>query len=51
MAELIEAVESGHDHDTAPVVVTGRYTGWEMDVGFYRRNREVNPDSSMSVHG
>jgi len=31
--------------------VTGRYTGREIDVGFYSRNREVNPDSSMSVHG
>ncbi|HJL82609.1 MAG TPA: FAD-dependent oxidoreductase [Acidimicrobiales bacterium] len=51
MAELIEAVESGHDHDTTPVVVTGRYTGREIDVGFYSRNREVTPDSSMSVHG
>ncbi|HJL77465.1 MAG TPA: FAD-dependent oxidoreductase [Acidimicrobiales bacterium] len=51
MAELIEAVESGHDHDASPVVVSGRYTGWPIDVGFYSRNREVNPDSSMSVHG
>ncbi|MDP6213819.1 MAG: FAD-dependent oxidoreductase, partial [Acidimicrobiales bacterium] len=51
MADLIEAVESGHDHDVSPVVVTGRYTGREIDVGFYSRNREVNPDSSMSVHG
>jgi len=51
MADLIEAVESGHDHDASPVVVTGRYTGREIDVGFYSRNREVNPDSSMSVHG
>lgn len=51
MAELIQAVEAGHDHDASPVVVTGRYTGWEIDVGFYSRNREINPDSSMSVHG
>ena len=51
MADLIEAVESGHDHDTIPVVVTGRYTGRQIDLGFYSRNREVNLDSSMSVHG
>jgi|TARA_Y100000294_G_scaffold6791_2_gene6707 sarcosine oxidase subunit beta len=51
MADLIEAVESGHDHDTTPVVVTGRYTGRQIDLGFYSRNREVNLDSSMSVHG
>ena len=51
MSELITAVEAGHDHDVTPVVVTGRYTGWEIDVGFYSRNRQINTDSSMSVHG
>jgi sarcosine oxidase subunit beta len=51
MAELIEAVEGGHDHDTDPLVVTGVYTGLEMDMGFYRRNREINPNSSFSVNG
>ena len=51
MSELIAAVESGHDHDASPVVMTGRYTGWEIDIGFYSRNREINADSSMSVHG
>ncbi len=51
MAELIEAVEGGHDHEADPVQVTGRYTGRTIDVGFYSRNRVVNPDSSMSVHG
>lgn len=51
MAELIEAVEGGHDHDAEPLEVTGRYTGRTIEVGFYSRNREINPDSSMSVHG
>jgi len=51
MAELITAVETGHDHDNVPVVAVGRYTGMEIDVGFYSRNREMNTDSSMSVHG
>ena len=51
MAELIAAVESGHDHDTTPLVTPGRYTGMEIDIGFYSRNREINTDSSMSVHG
>ncbi len=51
MAELIEAVEGGHDHEADPVQVTGRYTGRTIDVGFYSRNRQINPDSSMSVHG
>lgn len=51
MAELIEAVEAGHDHDADPVKVTGRYTGRVIDMVAYSRNREINPDSSMSVHG
>ncbi len=51
MADLIEAVEAGHDHDADPVQVTGRYTGRVIDMGAYSRNREINTDSSMSVHG
>ena len=51
MAELIEAVEAGHDHDTDPLVVNGRYTGLPIDMATFSRNREVNLNSSMSVHG
>ena len=51
MAELIEAVEAGHDHDRDPVVITGPHTGFAIDVGTFRRNRSVNQDSSMSVRG
>ena len=51
MADLIEAVENGHDHDSDPVVSIGRYTGTEMNIGFFSRNREINLNSSMSVHG
>jgi sarcosine oxidase, subunit beta len=51
MAELIEAVEGGRDHDAEPLTVTGPYTGLELDLGFYRRNRAINPDSSFSVNG
>ncbi len=51
MAELITAVESGHDHDNDPVVATGVHTGCDLEIGFFSRNRAVNPDSSMSVHG
>jgi len=29
----------------------GRYTGRSIDMGFFSRNRSVNPNSSMSVHG
>ena len=51
MADLIEAVENGHDHDNDPLVVAGRYSGVPLDIGFFRRNRPINPHSSMSVHG
>ncbi|HAX06081.1 MAG TPA: FAD-dependent oxidoreductase, partial [Acidimicrobiaceae bacterium] len=51
MAELITAVENGHDHDTDPVQVTGPHTRLNIDMGNFRRTRIVNPDSSMSVHG
>jgi sarcosine oxidase subunit beta len=51
MAELIDSVESGHDHDNDPVKVKCVYTGLELDSGFYSRNREINPNSSFSVNG
>jgi sarcosine oxidase, subunit beta len=51
MAHLIDKVEHGHDHDQDPVKVATRYTGAELDAGFYSRLREVNPDSSYSVNG
>jgi sarcosine oxidase subunit beta len=51
MAELIDAVEHGHDHDGDPVNVTCRHTGLELDVGFYSRRREVVATSSFSVMG
>ncbi len=51
MADLIVAVEDGHDHDNDPLQTTGRYTGCDIDIGFFSRNRTVNQDSSMSVHG
>ncbi len=51
MVKLIEAVESGHDHDSDPVKVTMPYTGLELDMSAFSRNREVNKDSSFSVLG
>ena len=51
MTELIEAVESGHDHDADPVVITGPYSGLPIDLGTFGRNRSINRDSSMSVRG
>ena len=47
MAELIAACERDHDQD--PVCGTGLYTGLELNVGFYLRNRDVHHDSSFTV--
>ena len=51
MAELIDACEKGRDHDTEPLTVKAIYTGLELNMGFYSRNREINPNSSFSVNG
>ena len=51
MAELIDKVEAGHDHDMDPVQFYMKYTGRTFNVGFYSRLREINPDSSFSVIG
>ena len=51
MAELIDACENGQDHDTNPVKVKTVYTGLELNMGFYSRNRDINPNSSFSVNG
>ncbi len=50
MAKLIESVEGGQDHDNDPVMVTGKYTGFEIDMGTFSRKRKLH-SSSMSVHG
>ena len=51
MVQLINAVEGGRDHDADPVTVTMSYTGLEMDMSVFSRNREINADSSFSVLG
>ena len=51
MLKLIEAVEAGHDHDADPVKVEMPYTGLEMDMSAFSRNREINRASSFSVLG
>lgn len=40
MATLIDAVESGHDHDRNPVHMTCRHTGLDLDIGQFSRLRE-----------
>ena len=51
MAELVDSCQAGHDHDAEPVQVTARYTGLQLNAGFYSRNREINAASSFSVNG
>ena len=51
MAELIDKVEHGHDHDADPLKVKAAYTGVDLDMAFYSRLREINPNSSFSVNG
>ena len=51
MADLIEACERGHDHDTAPLVVKTPYKRFEVDTGFFSRRRSIHRDSSFSVLG
>jgi sarcosine oxidase subunit beta len=51
MVKLIEAVESGHDHDADPIEVEMPYTGLTLDMAAFSRNREINKDSSFSVLG
>ncbi|MDX1610585.1 MAG: FAD-dependent oxidoreductase, partial [Halofilum sp. (in: g-proteobacteria)] len=51
MAELIEYCEGGADHDAEPMPFRMKYTGEEIPVGFFSRNREINPNSSFSVLG
>jgi sarcosine oxidase subunit beta len=51
MADLIEKVEAGHDHDKDPIQFHMKYTDRIFNVGFFSRLREINEDSSFSVIG
>lgn len=51
MAQLVNAVENGHDHDQSPVVYDAVYNNFAVDIGFYSRLREINMESSFSVSG
>ena len=51
MAALVDYCEAGNDHDTSPLQFTLPYIGRALDVGFFSRRREINPESSFSVLG
>lgn len=51
MAELIEQVEAGYDHDDAPLQYTLPHLGLTIDTSVFHRKRKINPNSSFSVIG
>jgi sarcosine oxidase subunit beta len=51
MAELIIACEAGLDHDRDPLPFRLDRTGRTLNLGFFSRNRPINPESSFSVLG
>ena len=51
MAELIVKCQAGHDHDADPVCFDYHYTKRQANIGFFSRNRQINPNSSFSVLG
>ena len=51
LTAIIEACEKGHDHDKDPVKMKLQNTGFNLNTGFFSRNREINEDSSFSVLG
>jgi sarcosine oxidase, subunit beta len=51
MATLVDAVESGHDHDGDPVRFVGEHTGLTIDLGAFSRRRPTNAASTGTVMG
>ncbi len=51
MAELVAYCEAGNDHDAQPLQFELPYIQRTIDVGFYSRKRQINPESSFSVLG
>ncbi len=51
MANIVESVENGHDHDTQPIDFHLRYIDRIVSTAFCSRLREINRNSSFSVLG
>jgi sarcosine oxidase subunit beta len=51
MMALVEAEAKGQNHDKDPVDFRLDHIGKDVSLGFFSRNREVNPNSSFSVLG
>lgn len=51
MTELIERVESGHNHDLDPIVYQCKNTPHQINLGTFSRKRKINENSSKTVLG
>ncbi|MFK7731979.1 MAG: NAD(P)/FAD-dependent oxidoreductase [Pseudomonadales bacterium] len=51
MADIVESMENGGNHDIAPVDFHLRYIDHTISTAMFSRNRLINPDSSFSVLG
>ncbi|WP_141014643.1 NAD(P)/FAD-dependent oxidoreductase [Nocardioides sambongensis] len=51
LAEIVAAVEAGHDHDRDPVHHVGEHTGLKIDLSAFSRKRPVNAASTRTVLG
>ena len=51
MTAIIDATESGRDHDTDAVQLTLPITGHTVDLAHYSRRRKINTTSSFTVLG
>ena len=51
MSAIVEAVESGHDHDTSPTTVRCQLTSGAVSLAAFSRRRKPNPYSSGTVLG
>ncbi len=51
MAEIIQRVEDGYDHDAQPLEYKLPHLGITIATSAFHRNRKINPNSSFSVVG
>jgi sarcosine oxidase subunit beta len=51
MAQIIEACQNGRDHDKDPVQVKLGNIDFNLNTGFFSRNRDIIEGSSFSVLG
>jgi len=49
VAAIIEACESGHDHDRQPVAFVTPHQRRRLSLGYYSRRRRVGPDAPRNV--